>query len=131
MKYVIGMVLILFVPLAVWGVFQSDWTGASTRAQAEARAQVAVAQAEARAAVEVAAYNAQAQSAQAQAQAQAQIAQSASMAVVFPLVSMTVVVGLLGGLSIALIAVLVIARTPTRQDAAQAKIQSLDIRYYE
>ncbi len=131
MKYVISMLLILFVPLAVWGLFQSDWTGANTRAETEARAQVAVAQAEARAAVEVAAYNAQAQTAQAQAQAQAQIAQSASMAVVFPLVAMTVVVGLLGGLAMALVVVLVVARKATQQEAAQFNIQALDVRYYE
>ena len=46
------MVLILFIPLGLWGFFKSDWTGETDRVRIQSAADVAVARYNAQAAQE-------------------------------------------------------------------------------
>ena len=100
--------------------------GASRRAEIDANARVKVAQAEAQAQTQIAQTNAQAQTAIAQSQAQSQIAVADSnaqastaraviWASVVPLVAVVVIVGLLGGLAMALGVFVLIMRSPGGQ----------------
>ena len=104
---VLAMVLILFIPLGLWGFFKSDWTGETDRVRIQSDADVAVAryyaqaaQERARADVQIATYNSQAQTAQAQAGA-----------VVFPVVALVVVGGLMGSLCMVLMFTLMAGRS--------------------
>ena len=103
MKLLIVIACTIILAACAYGLFVSDWSGATERSQVDAAARIAIAQAQANAAVDVAAYRAQAQTAQATANA-----------VTLPLVAVVVVGGLLGVVAMTLIAVLLVGLPPAQ-----------------
>ena len=97
MRFLIVVACTIILAACAYGLFASDWSGATERAQIDAAARIAIAQAEANAAVQVAGHTAQAQAVQATANA-----------VTLPLVALIVVGGLLGVVALVVIAVLIV-----------------------
>ena len=89
--------------------------GASRRAEIDANARVKVAQAEAQAQTAIAQSQAQSQIAVADSNAQASTARAVIWASVVPLVAVVVIVGLLGGLAMALGVFVLVMRSPGGQ----------------